>query len=68
MIFFLKNFFKSVLNSKEAEPKLKPEPQFVIYSPAPEGYLISAPQLSAPAQQHCLPEMRRSQLIKILSR
>ncbi len=45
----------SLINRKESEPKS--EPQFVISAPAPAlapgGDLISAPQLSAPARQHC---------------
>ncbi len=40
--FFLNNFFKSLINSKEPDP----EPQFVISAPA--GNLFSAPRLSAP--------------------
>ncbi len=39
MIYFYKNFFKSVVNWKESEP------EFVISAPAPGGILISAPWL-----------------------
>jgi hypothetical protein len=42
MIFFS---FKSVVNRKEPELGLEPEPQFVISTPAPGGNLISAPRL-----------------------
>jgi hypothetical protein len=48
-----------VINKKEPEQELEPEPelkpQFVISTPAPAagGNLISAPQLSATAPQHC---------------
>ncbi len=45
-----------MVNRKKPEPELDPEPkpQFLISDPAPEGYLISAPRLSAqgPGPQH----------------
>jgi hypothetical protein len=35
--FFLLNFLRSLLNRKDTEPKLKPEPQFEILALAPGG-------------------------------
>ncbi len=45
MISFLYNFFMSVVNGKDPEPKF-------VSAPAPGGSKISAPRLSAPAPPH----------------